>query len=77
MVKGGWSGPKLWKFTTFFFRLITSLSGNVKKKSIFKDIIQIKVDNPPTHLPYFDKLFFDKFLLGRASTLPTKFLTKK
>ena len=31
-----------------------------KKKSIFKDIIQIKVDHPPTY-NIFDKLFFDKF----------------
>ena len=31
-----------------------------KKKSIFKDIIQIKVDHPPSY-PIFDKLFFDKF----------------
>ena len=35
--------------------------GNVKKKkSLFKDIIQIKVDHPPSY-PIFDKLFFDKF----------------
>ena len=31
-----------------------------KKKSLFKDIIQIKVDHPPTY-PILDKLFFDKF----------------
>ena len=37
------------------------LRGNVqKKKSLFKDIIQIKVDHPPSY-PIFDKLFFDKF----------------
>ena len=41
--------------------LFDSIRGNVqKKKSIFKDIIQIKVDHPPTY-PIFDKLFFDKF----------------
>ena len=53
------------------------LRGNVKKKnnSIFKDIIQTKVDHPPSY-PNFDKLFFDKFLVGRAPTLPTEFLTK-
>ena len=34
--------------------------GNVKKNSLFKDIIQIKVDHPPSY-PIFDKLFFDKF----------------
>ena len=31
-----------------------------KKKSLFKDIIQIKVDHPPSY-PIFDKLFFDTF----------------
>ena len=35
------------------------LRGNLKeKKSIFKDIIQNKVDNP-TSYPIFDKLFLD------------------
>ena len=29
--------------------LSISISGNVKKKSIFKDIIQIKVDHPPSY----------------------------
>ena len=46
-----------------------------KKNSIFKDIIQTKVDHPPSY-PNFDKLFFDNFLVGRAPTLPTEFLTK-
>ena len=56
--------------------LINPLRGNVKKKnSIFKDIIQTKVDHPPSY-PNFDKLFFDNFLVGRAPTLPTEFLTK-
>ena len=37
------------------------LRGNLKeKKSISKDIIQIKVDHPPSY-PNIDKLFFDKF----------------
>ena len=34
--------------------------GNLKKKSLFKDIIPIKVDHPPSY-PIFDKSFFDKF----------------
>ena len=34
-------------------KLSISLSGNVKKKSIFKDMIQIKVDHPPSY-PIFD-----------------------
>ena len=46
-----------------------------KNNSIFKDIIQTKVDHPPSY-PNFDKLFFDNFLVGRAPTLPTEFLTK-
>ena len=53
------------------------LRGNLqKKKSVFKDIIQIKVDHPTTY-PIFDKLFFDKFWVGIAPTLPTNFLTNK
>ena len=46
----------------FFIKktLYTSLVVTSKKKSIFKDIIQIKVDHPPSY-PIFDKLFFDKF----------------
>ena len=43
------------KWSAFF-----TPSGNVKKKEIFKDIIQNKVDHPPSY-PIFDKLFFDKF----------------
>ena len=43
------------------FNYVKSLRGNLqKKKSPFKDIIQIKVDHPPTY-PILDKLFFDKF----------------
>ena len=42
---------------------------------MFKDIIQIKVDQPPSY-PIFEKLFFDKFYLDIATTLPMKFLTK-
>ena len=43
------------------FEMESQLRGNVKKKnSLFKDIIQIKVDHPPSY-PNFDKLFFDKF----------------
>ena len=35
------------------------LRGTPKKSSIFKDIIQIKVDPPPSH-PIFDKSTFAK-----------------
>ena len=41
-------------------QLIFISSDVQKKKSIFKDIIQIKVDHPPSY-PIFDKLFFDNF----------------
>ena len=41
--------------------MLQEVRGNVQKKnSLFKDIIQIKVDHP-TSYPIFDKLFFDKF----------------
>ena len=33
-----------------------------KKHNIFKDIIQIEVDPPPSH-PIFDKFIFDKVLI--------------
>ena len=33
-----------------------------KKKSKFKDIIQIKVDHPPSY-PNFDNFFFWQFLI--------------
>ena len=47
---------RLKNMTHFKFKLgVTS-----KKKSLFKDNIQIKVDHPPSY-PIFDKLFFDKF----------------
>ena len=46
--------------TPTLLTLVKMFRGNLKKKSLFKDIIQIKVDHPPTY-PIFDKLFFDKF----------------
>ena len=46
-----------------------------KKNSIFKDIIQIKVDHPPSH-PIFDKFIFDKVLLMLTSLPPLEILTK-
>ena len=43
------------------------LRGNVqKKKSLFKDIIQIMVDHPPSY-PIFDKLFFDKNIAKKTA----------
>ena len=51
------------------YELITR--GNVKKKpSIFVDIIQIKVDLPPSY-PIFDKV-----LIMLTSLPPLEFLTK-
>ena len=53
-----------------------SLRGNLKKKnSIFVDIIQIKVDLPPSY-PIFDKFIFDKVLIMLTSLPPLEFLTK-
>ena len=46
-----------------------------KKNSIFKDIIQIEVDLPPSH-PIFDKFIFDKVLIMLTSLPPLEFLTK-
>ena len=68
----------LWKKVYNWLKMISKICLVVtskKNKSIFKDIIQIKVDHPPSY-PIFDKLFFDKFWLGGAPTLPTEFLTK-
>ena len=46
-----------------------------KKNSIFVDIIQIKVDLPPSY-PIFDKFIFDKVLIMLTSLPPLEFLTK-
>ena len=62
---------------------ITGLSENIKylgvpskkKNSIFVDIIQIKVDLPPSY-PIFDKFIFDKVLIMLTSLPPLEFLTK-
>ena len=43
--------------------------------SIFVDIIQIKVDLPPSY-PIFDKFIFDKVLIMLTSLPPLEFLTK-
>ena len=58
---------KVYTFETFGFfcilcyqKLRIDLVVTSKKKSISKDIIQIKVDHPPSY-PIFDKLIFDKF----------------
>ena len=53
----------------------TWLRGNLKKNSIFVDIIQIKVDLPPSY-PIFDKFIFDKVLIMLTSLPPLEFLTK-
>ena len=55
--------------------LIPSLGIIFKKNSIFKDIIQIEVDLPPSH-PIFDKFIFDKVLIMLTSLPPLEFLTK-
>ena len=55
---------------------IRCFRGNVKKKhSIFKDIVQIEIDPPPSH-PIFDKFIFDTLLIMFTSLPPIEFLTK-
>ena len=50
--------------------------GTVKKRhSIFKDIIQIEVDPPPSQ-PIFDKFIFDKVLIVLIYLPTLEFLTK-
>ena len=59
-----------------FIILIRQVRGYLRKKhSIFKDIIQIEVDLPPSH-PIFDKFIFDKVLIMLTSLPPLEFLTK-
>ena len=67
LVGGGWVLKEIWS---------TSLRGAVKKKnSIFKDIIQIEVDPPPSY-PIFDKFIFDTVLIMLTSLPPLEILTK-
>ena len=51
--------------------------GVISKKthSIFKDIMQIEVDPPPSQ-PIFDKFIFDTMLTMLTSLPPLEFLTK-
>ena len=44
------------------FKTIYALGVTLKKNSIFKDIIQIEVDPPPSY-PIFDKFIFDTVLI--------------
>ena len=70
-----WKGAKLMQ-TKWSQHELDRLRGNVKKtNSIFKDIIQIEVDLPPSH-PIFDKFIFDKVLIMLTSLPPLEFLTK-
>ena len=48
--------------------LASILRGNVKKNSIFVNIVQIEVDLPPSYL-IFDKFIFD-ILLIMLTSLP-------
>ena len=41
-----------------------------QKNSIFKDIIQIEVDPPPSH-PIFDKFIFDKVFIDHVDLPPS------
>ena len=63
-------------YGTMGFEATVVLRGNLQKTpSIFKDIIQIEVDPPPSH-PIFDKFIFDKVLIMLTSLPPLEFLTK-
>ena len=53
----------------------STFRGNVKKNSIFVDIVQIEVDLPPSYL-IFDKFNFDILLIMLTSLSPLEFLTK-
>ena len=56
----------------YITNVLFSLRGNLQKKnSIFKDIIQIEVDLPPSH-----KFIFDKVLIRLTSLPPLEFFTK-
>ena len=46
-----------------------------KTNSLFKDIIQIEVDPPPSQL-IFDKIIFDTVLIMLTFLLPLEFFTK-
>ena len=63
--------------TFIFFRVCVGVLGvpSENPPSVFKDIIQIEVDPPPSHL-IFDKSIFDKVLIMLTSLPPLEFLTK-
>ena len=54
------------------------IRGNVKEKSIFKDIIQIEIDTdtPPSY-PIFDNFIFDTLLIMLTPLPPLEFWTKE
>ena len=62
------------KHSSIFCKYLTK-GYSPKKNSIFKDIIQIEVDLPPSHA-IFDKFIFDKVLIMFTSLPPLEFLTK-
>ena len=53
-----------------FYKWSLLLGVPSKKHSIFKDIIQIEVDPPPSH-PIFDKFIFDKFIFDTVLIMLT------
>ena len=52
-----------------------ALGVTCKTPSVFKDIIQIEIDPPPSH-PIFEKFIFDPELIMLTSLHPLKCLTK-
>ena len=59
----------------FNWKHLEMVRGNLQKKhSIYKDIIHIEVDPPPSH-PIFDKFIFDKVLI-MLTFLPPRIFEK-
>ena len=71
-------GPKVHSTSMVISRshlFIIIFSGNVKKKSKFNDIIQIKVDHPPSYPTFWQIIFWQ--VLIRWSTHPTYWIFDK
>ena len=67
---------EIWEVGTKKQNVLNPLGVPSKKTNgIFKDIIQIEFDPPPSH-PIFDKFIFDKVLIMLTSLPPLEFLSK-
>ena len=63
----------IWVQVISLKRLLSTEGCRQNSPSIFKDIIQIEVDPPPSH-PIFDKCIFDS--VDYVDLPPLEFLTK-